>query len=173
MLVCSGCRCGEEEEEETGYTVVPVQEENPSVDYTGNMNEARGAEAEMYLQRIAQSARVYYMRDQVSPNGDLVPRQFPGRVDDTPLYIPCGESVNTTSADWSHPVWYALEFSVYEPQYFSYSFSSYGEGPNARFTATARGDLSCSGFPKVYNIEGWVTADGRLRLGGVYEERRH
>ena len=167
----SGCRCGDDEEE-VGYTVVPVEEQT-TVDNTQNLNAARETEAGMYLQRIAQSARVYYMSDRVSPNGNLLPRQFPGPVSETPLEIPCGASVNTSSADWSDPVWQALEFAVYESQYFSYSFTSFGEGDNARFTATARGDLNCDGVPTAFSINGWLTDDRRIRLSGVYEERQY
>jgi hypothetical protein len=57
-------------------------------------------------------------------------------------------------AIWKTPTWNALNFSMSEPHYYRYSFESEGAGSNARFTATAQGDLDCDGIPSRFERAG-------------------
>lgn len=53
---------------------------------------------------------------------------------------------------WESMTWMALQFSVNNPHYYSYEFTSSGEGEAAKFTARAIGDLDCDGTFSTFEI---------------------
>ena len=53
-------------------------------------------------------------------------------------------------ADWSDPVWQALDFQIDHPTLFQYSYASDGTS----FNATAVGDLDCDGTFITYTLSG-------------------
>ena len=56
---------------------------------------------------------------------------------------------------WTAGPWAALEFSIDEPHLFRYSYES---TDGTTFTATAVGDLDCSGKPQTFTLKGTVDA---------------
>jgi type IV pilus assembly protein PilA len=91
---------------------------------------------------------------------------FPASTGWTPAAPCCGHPGGKCAPDasaWTGPTWRALEFSVDEPHYYQYRFTSEGKGAAARFTIEARGDLNCDGVYSSYKMEGEVDGRGDVR----------
>src|ERR1044071_8627403 len=82
--------------------------------------------------------------------------EFPkGKVGPTPATPCCGETSKTctpTETTWSDPVWQALDFTVEGAFHYQYAYESDGK----TFTATATGDVECSGKPTTTSIVGKI-----------------
>lgn len=167
-LTAADCRCGDgDSEADAGYTVVPVESSTPR--FRQHVDETRSVEATTFLRQIARGASMYYMNSHVDHQGRLLSRQFPGPVGMTPPDIPCGQGIQSPVGTWSHPTWQTLGVGIHDRQWFSYSFSSYGESESAGFQARATGDLNCDGDLEIYGIRGWIQ-EGSVRLTGVFED---
>lgn len=109
---------------------------------------SRNTEAILQLNKIGKNAKVHYYTNAAFPVG---------RVALTPS-VPCCRQFDNkcaTGADkWRDPVWVTLDFEIYEPHNFQYSWESDGQ----TFKATAVGDPECSG--KVATIVAKGTSDG-------------
>jgi hypothetical protein len=106
---------------------------------------AKRSEAELNLDAIKKSLKVYYVENAEFPKGNapLTPA------------APCCEGPNhkcpANLAEWtSHPLWSELDFEVDAPSYFQYSLDSDG----TKVTATAVGDLDCDGQTVTYTLTG-------------------
>lgn len=106
---------------------------------------AKGNEAQRRLTVLAKNAKAFYAAN----------TQYPmGKAALTPSAPCCGQPDNRCApADWSAPVWKALDFETAGPTQFQYSYTSDGD----TFTAIAVGDLDCDGVAITYTLSG--TAD--------------
>ena len=86
--------------------------------------------------------------------------QFPASVGLTPAVIPLGVRQLDMAGTWADPTWQALSFSIADPHYYSYEYTSMGLGPGAQFTARACGDL-----------DGNMTTSTFERAGGLNAQR--
>jgi hypothetical protein len=109
----------------------------------------------MNLRRLADSAVVYYESERVTPNGTMLPPQFPASVGRTPAEVPCDQTLPNPD-DWERPTWQALNFALSDPHRYSYQFDSAGTGDDAYFTAYAFGDLDCDGDLSTFERGGRV-----------------
>jgi len=123
------------------------------------VNKSKASEAQWALQRLADTARAYYVE-----NGKL-----PASAPMTPAPGSCcqgGEKRCAPSAEaWSNPAWQAIGFSMPDPHYYSYELEVTGAG----FTAKAVGDLDCDGELSTYTLTGTVKGSD-IELGFINQD---
>lgn len=128
------------------------------------VKKTRTAEASLQLEKIAAGARLYYMDDRyVGAGFILTPPQFPQTIAPTPAVTCCNGGVDRctpTATDWSQPTWMALQFSMDDPHYFRYEFTSVGVSTDSEFLARAYADLDCDGTFSTFAISGQVLFQG-------------
>ena len=116
------------------------------LDYT---RKARTKEATLQLTKIQRSAKLAY-----STNGEFPKNEAPL----TPSTDCCLENYGGKHKcgihpeAWSTPAWQALDFELFEPHLFRYSYQSDGKS----FTAQAVGDLDCDGQTITYELQGRI-----------------
>lgn len=118
--------------------------------YEQYMARSREIEAKLQLTKIGKLAATAFVTTAEYPKGKVGP---------TPATPCCGEASKTctpTETTWSDPVWKALEFSIEGAFHYQYTYESDGK----TFTATATGDVACSGKPTTTSIVGRVGDDG-------------
>ena len=132
----------------------------------------RSAEAIFNLNRIADSAKSYYIASaEAQPNWAPY---FPDSVESSPFFPACQGGVPVAydpqnyANTWQNPTWVALQFNIDQPFYFQYGFISQGSGINARFTARAQGDLNCDAIMSSYEITGHVTPDQVVKTSLIW-----
>lgn len=97
------------------------------------VRKGKKSEANIQLNRIAKSAKAYYVENGRYPIGTSGPSPR-GSACDLP-----GKMYPVNPAEWESAVWRELEFSLEEPHRFQYAITSTAAG----FTATATADLDC------------------------------
>ncbi len=119
------------------------------------MRRAKTTEAVDELDKIYKAAATYYASPQVQKNSGIkMECRFPTSQAMTPDITEkkcCGGGLDTDKDDrcdvdtevWSTSTWAALNFQMNDQHYFGYVFASTGVLADARFTATAHGDLDC------------------------------
>ncbi|MCG8417099.1 MAG: hypothetical protein MJE77_04040 [Proteobacteria bacterium] len=113
------------------------------------------------VKRIYDGARVYYMD---TPQPGLVPvrAQFPSApADPTPAPGACcqqGGKCVPEASQWQTEGWMALQFSVGDPHYYSYSYETPDEF--AKFTVRANGDLDCDGLMSTFEMTAQISSRG-------------
>ena len=67
--------------------------------------------------------------------------------------------------------WTALNFSVDDPFYFAYTYTSGGADSSSTFQARAEGDLDCDATYSLFSRTGSVTAENNVTGGaGLYSQ---
>lgn len=120
---------------------------------------ARSTEARMHVEKIYNGARIYWLEPQSLPGvvGTL-PAQFPVSQAATPAIRCCvtgggpGGRCAPDAAQWQAPTWVGVHFSMDDPHYYQYEFTSSAN----EFTARAIGDLDCDGLTSSYSMVGRV-----------------
>lgn len=116
------------------------------------MGKAKRTEAQLQLNKLGKSAKVYFMTEGGFPVGKAGP--MPAE--------PCCSGPNHKCAavppdQWAaSDVWNKLDFAIDEPTLFQYAYESDGK----TVTATAVGDLDCDGTTMTYKLEMTVDASG-------------
>ena len=77
-----------------------------------------------------------------------------------PIAPPKAAKTKVLSSDWDATTWKCLKFSINEPQFYAYGYSSSGEGPTASYTATAMGDLDGNGVNSEFVLTGGGSPTG-------------
>ncbi len=123
-------------------------------------------EASMNVRKLADSATSYYEGEHADISGNILPKQFPASIGLTPARSCCeqGGKCMPDQTTWNNESWAALNFSVDDPYYFQYEFTSSGTEKNAKFTARAIGDIDCSGRKSVFERSGHVLDDGSVQI---------
>ena len=136
---------------------------------------SRTAEAGQMLSKIYVGARTYYL-DPTQPGLTPVDPQFPASLTGTtPTLGDCcltGGKCAAEQTQWETEMWTALQFSVPDPHYFSYTYETLDE--YAEFTARANGDLDCDGVYSTFEMFGRVDAalaEGTTGSGAVKRVR--
>ena len=115
------------------------------------LHKAKGSEAELMLNRVAKSLKVYY-----AVNGKLLAGDAPP----TPA-ASCCDGPNYKCAggpdEWQAPIWKELDFEIDEPHFMRYRYHS--DGSTAVIEAI--GDLDCDGDTGTWQLE-VTTAGGRV-----------
>ena len=120
----------------------------------------------MNLRKVYDSSAMYYMADQSSRAGEILPKQFPVSVETPPhdeWYAQVckdgkPQKFRPTAETWSAPTWQALNFAIADPFRYKYTYEASGTGPGSVFTIRATGDLDCDGtfstFERVGRVDG-------------------
>jgi hypothetical protein len=121
--------------------------------YENYLERSKELEAKLQLAKIGEGAKTAFVNN-----------EFPkGKVGPTPATPCCGEQSKQcmpTDTTWSDPVWKALGFTVEGAFRFHYTYESDGK----TFTATATGDVGCTGKPTTKTLTGKVGASGTPEL---------
>lgn len=140
-----------------------------------SVRRSKTSEATVNLRRIYDGAVTSYQSEQVNRAGQGLPPKFPDGIEATPGENACCEANNrgqcpSNSEAFVRPTWQQLQFSVDDPHYYWYSFTSQGEGAGAEFTARASGNLNCDDTYSTFERVGFVDlVSGSIQGGsGVY-----
>jgi type IV pilus assembly protein PilA len=69
--------------------------------------------------------------------------------------LPAAAKIKAPAADWNDPAWVCLKFSINEPQFYKYSYSTNSStGTAATYQATANGDLDGNGTASTFLLTG-------------------
>jgi prepilin-type N-terminal cleavage/methylation domain-containing protein len=129
-----------------------------------NARKARTSEALVQVNKIYLSSRTYILEPHAAPGSStpLAPG-FPSSEAMTPAGSCCVGAVNKCSPfppDFKTPTWEALQFSIDDPHYYHYAYTSTGPSIGSTFTAQAFGDLNCDGTYSTFEMAGaWSSAD--------------
>jgi len=114
-------------------------------------DKSKATEASLMLNKIGKSAKRVFGETGKYPIGKAAL---------TPATDCCkgdGGKCAVDSKQWTAEPWTSLDFTIDEPHLFRYSFDG-SDGKS--FTATAVGDLDCSGRPVTYTLTGALDATG-------------
>jgi len=114
------------------------------------VQKTKRSEADVQLSRLAKSATITAIEIGRFPIGQTAL---------VPATDCCGQPNHKCQPDpkqWSASPWIELEFTVDEPHFFRYSYSSDGK----TFTARAVGDLDCDSETVTYTMTGTIEANG-------------
>jgi type IV pilus assembly protein PilA len=118
---------------------------------------SKTVEGTMNLRKIYDSSVAYYEAEHADSAGTIIVRQFPA----TQAWSP------TTNCG----LWKSLNFSVDDPFYFSYQYSSAGADSASTFSAEARADLDGDAIYSLYRRTGSITAENNVTGGaGLFSE---
>ncbi|MBL9018447.1 MAG: hypothetical protein JNL83_29945 [Myxococcales bacterium] len=106
------------------------------------MKKSKRSEAELRLNQIAKSAKVYYIENAAFPAGEA-PITPPTACCDGP-----DRTCAPAGAGWMNEAWSKLDFSIDEPTLFQYRYRSDGK----TLEAEAIGDLDCDGNTITYKL---------------------
>ena len=118
--------------------------------YENYLERSKEIEAKLQLITMGKRATAFFTEKKEFPKGKVGP---------TPATPCCAEPTKQctpTEATWSDPVWQALDFRVEGKFLFQYTYESDGK----TFTATATGDVGCTGKPTTTTFTGTIGADG-------------
>ena len=126
------------------------------------IKKSRTTEARMMLEKAYNGARSYYLEVTESMSQFTgASAQFPNSELVTPGASCCslgGTRCEPNMFIWDgSATWTALKFSMSDPHYYQYQFDGVGAGNNARFSATAYGDLDCDGIKSTFQMWGMIT----------------
>lgn len=137
---------------------------------------SKTTEATMNIRKMYDGAVSYYEAEHASSTGAIVAKQFPDTVTaPTPALTTCcastGQKCAPSATYWTAQTWQALNFSMDDPHYYSYSFPSSGTGTASIFDATANGDLDCDASYSTFSRHGSVDSTGSVTGGsGIYSK---
>ena len=104
---------------------------------------SKTTEATMNVRKLYDSSVTYFAGEHTLATGAIVSAQFPITTATLPTLATIGDvKITTAPSSWDGVgTWNALQFSVSDPSYFAYQYDSAGTTNDAKFTATAFGDL--------------------------------
>ena len=114
------------------------------------ISKSKRTEAELMLNKIVKSVKVFAITNMKFPEGTAGP---------VPAIDCCQDPKRKCQPDpkqWQTAPWQELDFFIEEPHFFRYSYTSDGKS----FTATAIGDLDCDTNMMTYKVSGTVDKDG-------------
>lgn len=130
------------------------------------IRKSKTVEAHEALDKIKVGARSYWITEQWSSGGTILPKQFPNGVTAVPNGGPCCKRCVNASTQWDDNGWDTLNFAMTDPHYFQYTFSSGGATISARYTARAIGDLDCDTSYSTFEIRGVPDSEGAIVVIG-------
>lgn len=130
--------------------------------FLDSMKKAKKSEAPVQLKKLQDKAKEEYTTNSnwplvtgagisqaLTPTANCCTQDFQGK-----------RRCQVQATDWDVASWRAMDFSMDEPFYFQYSFTT-TTGAGAVFHATARGDLDCDNTTIDYTVDGTVGTTGK------------
>ena len=125
--------------------------------YEDYLARSKEIEAKLQLDKLGKAASATALEKGAGAEN----RGFPvGKVGPTPAAPCCSQpsrQCTPTATMWTDPTWQALGFTVEGAFHFQYTYESDGK----TFTATAVGDVTCSGTPVTTTLTGKLGVDGK------------
>jgi prepilin-type N-terminal cleavage/methylation domain-containing protein len=132
---------------------------------------SKTSEATLNLRKLFDSSVAYYSNESASVTGAIVAKSFPTTVGPTPAANSCcgagGKCAPNPASFAALPSWNALNFSIGDPHYYWYTYTSSGTDSTAAFTAQANGNLDCSGAYSTFERIGSVDATYNVKGGAA------
>ena len=129
---------------------------------------SKTTEAMMNIRKLYDSSVSYFASERSDSTGTILPKQFPASVTVSPAKGACclaaGKKCAPSNALWTNATWKSLNFSVDDPFYYSYQYTSSGTDTSSAFFADAYGDLNCNSTYSTYERKGSV--DSKLNVTG-------
>ncbi len=138
------------------------------------IKKSKTSEARQFVKKISDGARAYYMDNHGSRTSLLpIPKQFPEDINVvTPAARDCcdTEKCEPLASDWGDPSWIALNFSVDDPHYYKYNYTT--ADVLTTYTSQAVGDLDCDGVTSLFELRGGILANDDAPTAGasIYRE---
>ena len=133
---------------------------------------SKTVEATMNIRKIFDSSVAYYEGEHAGTDNSILAKQFPVNVGPTPgaANTCCGGTGGKCKPDPSNfqdagGSWAALNFSVDDPFYYVYQYTSGGLDTLANFQGWAFGDLDCDGIYATFMRGGSVMSDRSISGG--------
>jgi type IV pilus assembly protein PilA len=130
---------------------------------------SKTVEATMNVRKLFDSSVAYFEAEHATQAGAIIAKQFPTTKAATPGVNACcgqaGDKCPPVAGQFDDPTWAALNFSVDDPFYFWYDYTSGGTDTTSQFTAGAYGNLDCDSTYSTYQRIGSVLSD-RSVTGG-------
>ena len=127
------------------------------------ISKSKSGEARQFVKKISDGARAYFLDPNYRRNSIVPIRpQFPAPTQaPTPAIGSCcstGSKCAPDASQWDNDVWTALQFSVDDPHFYSYSFAVDNTVGSEAYTARANGDLDCDGDFSTFEMFGVVNS---------------
>lgn len=130
---------------------------------------SKTVEATMNVRKLYDSSVAYFEAEHADVTGGILAKQFPTTQAATPTANSCcgqaGDKCAPSATTFTAATWQALNFSVDDPFYYWYAYTSANLDTAAVFTASAFGNLDCDTTYATYQRVGSVMAD-RSVTGG-------
>ena len=144
------------------------------------IKKSKTSEARQFVKKIYDGARAYYMdrngRETLADaDGGAQFPATPTSGSTAPALGACcssGDKCMPSAALWTDESWVALQFSVDDPHYYSYQYTS--ADPTSSFFGRAYGDLDCNGTFSTFSMYGEINstyADGPAGTAAIYREK--
>jgi len=143
------------------------------------IKKSKTSEARQFVKKIYDGARAYYMdRNGRETFADAdTGAQFPATptTNTVPAQGACcsaGDKCMPNASQWTDETWVALQFSVDDPHYYSYQYTS--ANVTQSFYGRAFGDLDCNGTYSTFSMYGEINstyADGPAGTAAIYREK--
>ena len=152
------------------------------------VRKSRTSEAPLNLKSISTGAVSWFNDEHSDTAGDPLARHFPhsaspgsvpgssGSTTSAPTSDPCdgttASATDSVSAGalfkknvslWDNAPWKHLKFGITKAHYYQYTYGTGGTDQNAKYTATAKGDLDCDNSFGEYTIQGEVATSGEVQ----------
>lgn len=133
------------------------------------IRKSRTSEVAGHLNKMWAGSVTYYMSDftfvDSDGQGKPLPKQFPGDSAEWETTEHCcalpGARCPGGSPVWSTDgVWLALKFSIPDPHNYLPGYQSTGTGLDAKFKASALGNMDCDAVVAEFSRDGYVTPTG-------------
>jgi type IV pilus assembly protein PilA len=134
------------------------------------LRRAKTSEAIDKLAMLYRASSTYASNERVTRSvaGTTLPVQFPLSQTPTPAVPPAGVKAVDAVGLWDTPTWFALDFAISDPHYYSYEYASGAVAPRS-FTARALGDLDGDLVLATFERAGILNATNEMQgSAGVY-----
>jgi type IV pilus assembly protein PilA len=131
---------------------------------------SKTTEATMNIRKLFDSSVAYFESEHADQTMVILPRQFPVTQAATPNATACGQPGNkynpqTVAPQFRTLSWTALNFSVDDPFYYTYAYTSGGTESASQFRAGAYGDLDCNGSYSTFERSGSIDTQNNVTGG--------
>jgi len=129
------------------------------------LKHSKTAEATRTLGSLETGSKAFYQLDTDQNGGGSGPfiHEFPiSSGASVPAAAPLASKVST-AGQWTATTWTQLKFSMSDPQFYAYQYTSAGSGVTAGYTAVAQGDLDGNTTNSIFTLIGTGSVSGEAQ----------